>query len=29
VFIVWPIGGFIVGYFASIITGKILKTQSA
>jgi len=29
VLIVWPIGGFIVGYFAAILTEKILKTQSA
>jgi hypothetical protein len=29
VLIVWPIGGFIVGYFAAILTEKILKTPSA
>jgi len=29
VLIVWPIGGFIVGYFAALISEKILKTSSA
>ena len=28
VLIVWPIGGFIVGYFAAIITEKIVKLPS-